>query len=46
VLYHDPISRNVLRSNDEGKTWLPVEGVPSDVAIAAVEHPYDISMVR
>lgn len=42
ILIHDPVSLSVLRSEDEGKTWNPIEDI--DSAIRLVSHPHDNSM--
>lgn len=44
VLYHDSIRGNVLRSQDEGKSWTQVVGPPNGKAYMLVEHPYDKRM--
>lgn len=45
VLYHDPLEQNVWRSNNEGKDWKKVDGVPDGEAVQLVEHPSDNQVV-
>lgn len=46
VLYHDPAARNVHISEDEGKSWKLVSGIPEREAAVFVEHPFDNRMVN
>ncbi|KAG8759479.1 vacuolar protein sorting/targeting protein PEP1 [Serendipita sp. 396] len=44
VLYFDPREGTVHISEDEGKSWRRVEGVPEHEADQLVEHPFDNRM--
>jgi hypothetical protein len=46
VLYHDPLLQNVYRSDNEGKSWQLIVGVPDGDASQLIEHPSDNSVVR
>jgi hypothetical protein len=45
VLYHDPLLETVHRSENEGKDWKPVEGVPEGEASELIQHPHDNQVV-
>ncbi|CAD6575549.1 MAG: vacuolar protein sorting/targeting protein PEP1, partial [Tremellales sp. Tagirdzhanova-0007] len=42
ILMHDPVTLDVLRSEDEGKSWQPITGV--EMAIRLVSHPHNNEM--
>jgi photosystem II stability/assembly factor-like uncharacterized protein len=44
VLYHDSVQGNVHISEDEGKSWSKVKGVPDGHALMLVEHPFQNRM--
>ncbi|KAG9121762.1 vacuolar protein sorting/targeting protein PEP1, partial [Ceratobasidium sp. 392] len=44
ILYHDSVEGNVWISEDEGRSWAKVEGVPSGDAMILVEHPFENRM--
>ncbi|CAE6471894.1 hypothetical protein ACGC1H_003813 [Rhizoctonia solani] len=44
VLYHDSVQGNVYMSEDEGKNWGVVKGVPDGHALMLVEHPFNNRM--
>ncbi|KAG9119422.1 vacuolar protein sorting/targeting protein PEP1, partial [Ceratobasidium sp. 392] len=44
ILYHDSVEGNVWMSEDEGRSWAKVEGVPSGDAMILVEHPFENRM--
>ncbi|KAG8725549.1 vacuolar protein sorting/targeting protein PEP1 [Ceratobasidium sp. 395] len=44
ILYHDSVEGNVWISEDEGRGWAKVEGVPSGQAMILVEHPFENRM--
>lgn len=46
VLYHDAVEGNVYLSEDEGKTWNLVNGIPREEASLLMEHPFDNRIVR
>ena len=39
---HDPVTLDVLRSEDEGKSWKPITGV--EMAIRLISHPHNNEM--
>ncbi|BFZ62307.1 vacuolar protein sorting/targeting protein PEP1 [Saitoella coloradoensis] len=41
LLYHDPITGVVYRSDNEGKTFDPVKGVKEGEARDLIQHPFD-----
>lgn len=41
ILYHDAADRNVWRSEDEGKSWKLLDGIPQGEAWSVVEHPFN-----
>jgi len=45
VLYHDGSAKTVWRSQDEGKTWAVIDGIPQGQAWTVIEHPFDVTMV-
>ncbi|ELU44262.1 signal sequence binding protein [Rhizoctonia solani AG-1 IA] len=45
VLYHDSAQANVYLSEDEGKNWSKVKGVPDGHALVLVQHPFNNRMV-
>jgi hypothetical protein len=46
VVYHDIREGNVWISEDEGKAWQQVQGVPAGEALMFFAHPFDARMVR
>ncbi|KAF8677682.1 Vacuolar protein sorting/targeting protein VPS10 [Rhizoctonia solani] len=44
VLYHDSAQANVYLSEDEGKNWSKVKGVPDGHALVLVQHPFNNRM--
>ncbi|KAG8692567.1 vacuolar protein sorting/targeting protein PEP1, partial [Ceratobasidium sp. 394] len=44
ILYHDSVEGNVWISEDEGRSWAKVDGVPSGQAMILVEHPFENRM--
>jgi len=46
VLYFDGVVGNVYISENEGKSWDPVQGVPREEAAQLIEHPFDNRVVR
>jgi hypothetical protein len=45
VLYHDAVEGNVYLSEDEGRTWRLVDGIPREEAYLLMEHPFDNRIV-
>jgi hypothetical protein len=41
VIYHDEIAKDIYRSQDEGKTWQLIQGVPRGHSNIFIEHPFD-----
>jgi hypothetical protein len=46
ILYHDSVAKNVWRSDDEGKGWKRIQGVPDGEAAQVIEHPFNSRVVR
>lgn len=44
ILYHDSVQGTVWISEDEGRAWAKVDGVPSGQAMTLVQHPFDNRM--
>jgi hypothetical protein len=45
VLYHDTAEGNVYLSEDEGRSWQLVDGIPREEAYLLMEHPFDNRIV-
>lgn len=45
ILYHDAVAKNVWRSDDEGKGWKRIQGVPDGEAAQVIEHPFNSRVV-
>jgi NADPH-dependent 2,4-dienoyl-CoA reductase/sulfur reductase-like enzyme len=45
VLYFDSVAGNVYISEDEGKVWDLVQGIPRGDAAQLIEHPFDNRVV-
>jgi hypothetical protein len=45
VLYHDAVEGNVYLSEDEGRKWSLMTGIPRGEASMLVEHPFDNRIV-
>lgn len=46
VLYFESNANNVWRSENEGKEWHKVDGVPDSSCASLIEHPFDEQKVR
>ena len=46
ILYHDAVAKNVWRSDNEGKGWKRIQGVPDGEAAQVIEHPFNSRVVR
>lgn len=45
ILYHDAVAKNVWRSDNEGKGWKRIQGVPDGEAAQVIEHPFNSRVV-